>query len=278
MKVSWKMYAVFAIVIVFGAMGTMLYLSHTVSRADSEVRLVPAGEQEESSASGAAVESEQETVKDEESSADAAGDDEAELAEPSGKKPDKKGKNKSKNAASAAEEKDGYRLVEGNQKDSEEDLVWKVGSKIAHYAQSIEIGSYVVDKGIGGYALDSAGFVKLVFAGCGANFQLTLPDSCREQAKLGREVELKDCQPGDVIFYGVTDDKITHCGIYLGENQVIHATKEKGVVISDMNYRRIVMAKRMIEAVETPENGDDSVDFRIIPAADSSFGAEQAAE
>lgn len=96
------------------------------------------------------------------------------------------------------------------------------------------------------YGVDAPGFVRLLFAALSTEPIVRLPHSCRKQAKMGKEVELKDCQPGDVVFYGVKDDSITHCGIYLGNNQVIHASGQKGeVVVSDINYRRIVKVKRM---------------------------------
>lgn len=90
-----------------------------------------------------------------------------------------------------------------------------------------------------GVGVDSSGFVMAVFE----HFGIKLPRSVREQAKEGSEVALRDCRPGDIIFYGVKDEKPTHCGIYIGDQKIVHASAKEGeVCISDMNYRRIVKA------------------------------------
>jgi cell wall-associated NlpC family hydrolase len=38
-------------------------------------------------------------------------------------------------------------------------------------------------------------------------------------------------QPGDLLYFGESADKITHTGFYIGEGQFIHATTHEHPVI-----------------------------------------------
>lgn len=44
--------------------------------------------------------------------------------------------------------------------------------------------------------------------------------------------ELKD---GDIVFFKINGNKISHVGIYIGDNKFIHASTKRGVVINDLN-------------------------------------------
>ena len=93
-----------------------------------------------------------------------------------------------------------------------------------------------------GRGVDSAGFVHAVFK----HFKITLPPDCREQEKYGEYIRTKDIQAGDIIFYGVSSYDISHCGICLGDGRVVHCSPKEGrVIISDMNYRKIVSVRRV---------------------------------
>ena len=92
--------------------------------------------------------------------------------------------------------------------------------------------------------VDSSGFVMKVFE----EFGIELPRTVEEQTRVGREVKIKDIQPGDIVFYGAGEDSITHCGIYVKDGRVLHASAQAGMVIdSDMNYRRIAAVRRVCE-------------------------------
>ncbi len=73
---------------------------------------------------------------------------------------------------------------------------------------------------------DCSGFVQQVYA----NFEITLPRTTWEQEKVGTQVEEKDMQPGDLVFFSNYD----HVGIYSGNGMFIHApTKEQGKVAEE---------------------------------------------
>ncbi len=55
---------------------------------------------------------------------------------------------------------------------------------------------------------------------------LNLPRNSRSQFKAGRPVEKDDLQKGDLVFFATNGGKrITHVGMYIGNNNFIHAPK-----------------------------------------------------
>ncbi|MDO7743749.1 MAG: NlpC/P60 family protein, partial [Pedobacter sp.] len=44
--------------------------------------------------------------------------------------------------------------------------------------------------------------------------------------------ELKE---GDLVFFKIKSTRITHIGIYLGDDRFAHASSSRGVVISNLN-------------------------------------------
>ena len=95
----------------------------------------------------------------------------------------------------------------------------------------------------GEYGVDCSGLVQGVFGAYG----IKLPRSVKDQAEQGREVKVKDIRPGDIIFYGADNEKITHCGIYVGKDKIVHVSaRTKVVAVSDMNYRRIARVVRVV--------------------------------
>lgn len=48
-------------------------------------------------------------------------------------------------------------------------------------------------------------------------------------------INIEDIQEGDLVFFKIDGDKISHVGVYLQNNKFIHASTKKGVIISDLN-------------------------------------------
>jgi cell wall-associated NlpC family hydrolase len=95
---------------------------------------------------------------------------------------------------------------------------------------------------------DCSGLVQQVFS----YFEIDLPRSSKEQYKIGEKIDKDELEAGDLVFFSSGGKQPTHVGIYVGDNQFLHAArKAKGVVISDMNQswyvRRFLGARRMIE-------------------------------
>ena len=85
---------------------------------------------------------------------------------------------------------------------------------------------------------DCSGFVMSVFK----QFGIELPRTSREQGRAGTEVGgLENAVPGDIIPYK------GHIGIYIGQNQLVHASNEReGIKISPATYKRILSIRRVI--------------------------------
>ena len=82
---------------------------------------------------------------------------------------------------------------------------------------------------------DCSGFVNLIHA----HFGISTPRQSGALAGAGRAVSDADKLPGDVVcYYG-------HVGIYIGNNQIVHASTAKtGIKVSNMYYRSISCIRR----------------------------------
>ena len=64
----------------------------------------------------------------------------------------------------------------------------------------------------------------------------------------GKKISRDELQPADLIFYADSSGTINHVAIYIGNNQVIHASSPKtGIKISKYNYRTPVKYVRVLE-------------------------------
>jgi len=75
--------------------------------------------------------------------------------------------------------------------------------------------------------LDCSGFVRLVFKDAVGE---TLPRTAAEISRVGENVDQKDLQPGDLVFYNTLKRGFSHVGIYLGDNKFIHSPSAGGQV------------------------------------------------
>lgn len=66
--------------------------------------------------------------------------------------------------------------------------------------------------------IDCSGFVQVVYKVLGK----PLPRDASQQQKVGKAVRFTDLALGDLVFFH-EDQKVKHVGIYLGNNQIIHA-------------------------------------------------------
>ncbi|WP_181186164.1 C40 family peptidase [Alkalicoccus urumqiensis] len=81
-------------------------------------------------------------------------------------------------------------------------------------------------------AFDCSGFVQHVYE----QFGIDLPRTSRDQANAGTYVAKSDLRPGDIVFYqGTWRDGVSHNGIYIGNNQMIHASRSRGVSVVSLD-------------------------------------------
>lgn len=90
---------------------------------------------------------------------------------------------------------------------------------------------------------DCSGFTQSVMA----NFGISIPRVAASQAGSGRAVDLGSIQPGDLLFYN-GDGGIGHVSMYIGNNQVVHASSSTtGIIVSDMGYRQPCSARSYLD-------------------------------
>lgn len=82
---------------------------------------------------------------------------------------------------------------------------------------------------------------------------IKIPRSSKTQADYGTEVARENLQPGDLVFFNTTSSgNISHVGLYIGDDVMIHASSSKSSVVksslSEKYYdSRFVTARRIID-------------------------------
>lgn len=107
------------------------------------------------------------------------------------------------------------------------DIVFKSAQDVTDHALDLigvryRFGGQTPEKG-----LDCSGLVKYVFEQVTG---VSMPRSAREQAKVGEKVDREDLQPGDLVFFNTRRAAFSHVGIYLGDNEFVHAPRKKSSV------------------------------------------------
>ena len=121
------------------------------------------------------------------------------------------------------------------------------GEAVVAYAKQFLGYRYVYGTN-GPNTFDCSGFVQYVYK----HFGISLSRSSKTQANDGVAVSKSDLQPGDIlIFKNTSKTAIGHVGIYIGNNQFIHASNSKtGVIISSLSsssyQQRYVTARRVL--------------------------------
>ena len=93
---------------------------------------------------------------------------------------------------------------------------------------------------------DCSGYVQYVFKAHG----ISLPRVSKDQYTAGYAVSKANLKPGDLVFFNTSGSGVSHLGIYLGDNQFIHASTSKGVVITSLTSTywssRYIGARRVL--------------------------------
>ncbi|MEG0473681.1 MAG: NlpC/P60 family protein, partial [Solibacillus sp.] len=137
-------------------------------------------------------------------------------------------------------------------------------STIAHQY----IGVPYVYGGTTAKGLDCSGYTRIVFNKLGKDLDRT----AAEQYKQGTAVSKANLQSGDLVFFNTTGG-VSHVGIYLGNNEFIHAGTSTGVTVAKFNSsywsKRYIGAKRVASfdngnvVASTGEVKNAAIDFSV---------------
>lgn len=125
------------------------------------------------------------------------------------------------------------------------------GDDIVSYAKQFLGYKYVYGEESPSKGFDCSGLVWYVYKHYGYN----VSRSSSALASDGKTISnKKDLKPGDILIFKAYNDysRIGHVGIYIGNNQFIHANDEKtGVIITSLDYgkypERFVSGRRIID-------------------------------
>ena len=80
---------------------------------------------------------------------------------------------------------------------------------------------------------DCSGLVREVY---NRTLGIALPRSSADQRTFATDIRRDALRHGDLIFFAPGGHgRISHVGIYIGDNRMIHASSSKGVIVSDIN-------------------------------------------
>lgn len=80
--------------------------------------------------------------------------------------------------------------------------------------------------------IDCSAFVQNVYNEIGVK----LPRTAAQQYDFTRKVNIGSRQVGDLVFFR-NKGKVSHVGIYIGKNQMIHSSSSKGVIITELSEK-----------------------------------------
>lgn len=99
--------------------------------------------------------------------------------------------------------------------------------RILRAAYSV-MGTPYVFGGTTPYGFDCSGFTQYAFARAG----VSIPRMADSQLYYGRPVSMSELRPGDLVFYTTYEPGASHCGIYVGNGNFIHAGSSTGVTVA----------------------------------------------
>lgn len=98
--------------------------------------------------------------------------------------------------------------------------------------------------------VDCSCFVKTIYEDV---YGIELKRDSRSMYQRSHRVGKNDLQEGDLIYFKIRGRRISHVGIYLGNNKFVHSSRKHGVVIDSLNHpyyqKRFVSGGRVGENV-----------------------------
>lgn len=80
--------------------------------------------------------------------------------------------------------------------------------------------------------IDCSGLVCTVFRDC---YDRVITGSANDIYNTVEPVKKSELREGDLVFFKIRKNRISHVGIYLGQDRFVHASLKKGVIVSYLN-------------------------------------------
>ncbi|PKN60246.1 MAG: hypothetical protein CVU53_04045 [Deltaproteobacteria bacterium HGW-Deltaproteobacteria-11] len=93
--------------------------------------------------------------------------------------------------------------------------------------------------------LDCSAFVKKIYG----FFNVILPRTAREQARFGKSISRSELEVGDLVFFNTRRRAFGHVGIYIGNNEFIHASAGRAKAVKVDTLDKPYYNKRFVKAV-----------------------------
>ena len=90
------------------------------------------------------------------------------------------------------------------------------------------IGTPYVFGGTSPYGFDCSGFTQYAFNRAG----VYIPRTADSQLYYGKRISMSQLRPGDLVFFTTYEPGASHCGIYVGNGNFIHAGTSTGVTVA----------------------------------------------
>lgn len=102
--------------------------------------------------------------------------------------------------------------------------------------------------------LDCSAFVKKMYA----FFNVSLPRTAREQARVGKRIARDELEVGDLVFFNTRRRAFGHVGIYIGNNEFVHASAGRAKAVRVDTLDKPYYNKRFVKAVRLKALDDDA--------------------
>lgn len=80
--------------------------------------------------------------------------------------------------------------------------------------------------------IDCSAFVAYFMS---AVYGLTVPRNSKDQYDAVKKIKKAHLEEGDLVFFNTGNGRISHVGVYIGNNKFAHASTSSGVTISDLD-------------------------------------------
>ncbi len=94
------------------------------------------------------------------------------------------------------------------------------------------MGTPYVYGGASKSGVDCSAFTQAVYRSVG----IEIPRRASRQSAAAQTVSRNSLRYGDLIFFNTSGSGISHCGIYLGNGEFVHASSSRGVVRDMLNH------------------------------------------